>query len=67
MNSCTVRFGTISAKAGSSSREKNIQRANRKMNKHRYLLRLAKDLKMASIDSYGFSVEMGLALARKAR
>jgi four helix bundle protein len=41
------------------SREKDdlLQQANRRVNSTRYLLRLAKDLKLMSIDSYGFSVE----------
>jgi hypothetical protein len=41
------------------SREKDnlLQQANRKINSTRYLLRLAKDLKLMSIDSYGFSAE----------
>ena len=34
-----------------------LQYANRKVNSTRYLLRLAKDLKLMSIDSYGFSAE----------
>lgn len=41
------------------SREKDalLQQANRRINSTRYLLRLAKDLKLMSIDSYGFSAE----------
>lgn len=41
------------------SRDKGdlLQQANRKINSTRYLLRLAKDLKLMSIDSYGFSAE----------
>jgi hypothetical protein len=41
------------------SRDKSdlLQQANRKINSTRYLLRLAKDLKLMSIDSYGFSAE----------
>lgn len=34
-----------------------LQQANRKINSTRYLLRLAKDLKLMSVDSYGFSAE----------
>lgn len=34
-----------------------LDQASRKVNSTRYLLRLAKDLKMMSIDSYGFSAE----------
>ena len=34
-----------------------LQAANRKVNSTRYLLRLAKDLKLLTTDAYGFSVE----------
>ena len=34
-----------------------LQTANRKVNSTRYLLRLAKDLRLLSVDSYGFSAE----------
>jgi len=34
-----------------------LEQASRKVNSTRYLLRLAKDLKLMSIESYGFSAE----------
>ena len=34
-----------------------LQQANRKINATRYLLRLAKDLRLLSVDSWGFSVD----------
>jgi len=34
-----------------------LQQANRKINSTRYLLRLAKDLRLMSVDSWGFSAE----------
>lgn len=34
-----------------------LERASRKVNSTRYLLRIAKDLKLMSIDAYGFSAE----------
>jgi len=38
-------------------REPILQDANRKANHLRYLLRLAKDLKLLSVDSYGYAAE----------
>ena len=34
-----------------------LEQASRKVNSTRYLLRMAKDLKLMSIDAYGFSAE----------
>jgi hypothetical protein len=34
-----------------------LEAASRKVNSTRYLLRMAKDLKLMSVDSYGFSAE----------
>ena len=34
-----------------------LELANRKVNSTRYLLRMAKDMKLMSIDSYGYSTE----------
>lgn len=38
-------------------KEQLLQAASRKVNATRYLLRLAKDLHLMSVESYGFSVE----------
>jgi hypothetical protein len=48
---------TLVEAAYSRDKEDLLQHANRKINSTRYLLRLAKDLKLMSIDSYGFSAE----------
>ena len=38
-------------------KESLLLEANQKINSLRYLLRLAKDLKLMTVDSYGFSAE----------
>jgi hypothetical protein len=43
--------------AYSRDKEELLERANRKVNSTRYLLRLAKDLQLMSVDAYGFSAE----------
>jgi hypothetical protein len=48
---------TLVEAAYSREKEDLLQEANRKINSTRYLLRLAKDLKLMTIDSYGFSAE----------
>jgi hypothetical protein len=48
---------TLVEAAYSRDKEDLLTQANRKINSTRYLLRLAKDLKLLSIDSYAFSAE----------
>jgi len=48
---------TLVEAAYSRDKDELLQRANRKINSTRYLLRLAKDLKLMSMDAYGFSAE----------
>ena len=43
--------------AYSSDKRQRLEQANLKTNTLRYLLRLAKDLHLLSLDSYGFAVE----------
>jgi hypothetical protein len=43
--------------AYSSSKEGLLEEANRKINGTRYLLRLSKDLRLLTMDSYGFAAE----------
>jgi len=50
-------MNTLVEAAYSREKETLLQDANRKINSIRYLLRLAKDLKLMTIDSYGFSAE----------
>ena len=48
---------TLVEAAYSSNKKGLLDVANRKVNAIRYLLRLAKDLKLMTLDSYGFSAE----------
>lgn len=48
---------TLVEAAYTRNKEKHLEEASRKVNATRYVLRLAKDLRLMSIDSYGFSVE----------
>lgn len=48
---------TLVEAAYSRDKAELLQMANRKINSTRYLLRLAKDMRLMSIDSYGFSAE----------
>ena len=48
---------TLVEAAYSSQKKGLLDSANRKVNAVRYLLRLAKDLKLMTIDSYGLSAE----------
>jgi hypothetical protein len=41
----------------STRKEETLHEATRKINSVRYLLRLAKDLKLLTVDSYGFAAE----------
>ncbi|MEP6540018.1 MAG: diversity-generating retroelement protein Avd [Bryobacteraceae bacterium] len=43
--------------AYASSKDELLTQANRKINSTRLLLRLAKDLKLLSLDAYGFAAE----------
>ena len=43
--------------AYTSQKESTLIAANRKLNAIRYLLRMAKDLRLMSIESFGFAVE----------
>jgi hypothetical protein len=43
--------------AYSTRKEEMLHEATRKINSVRYLLRLAKDLKLLTVDSYGFAAE----------
>lgn len=44
--------------AYSATKGELLAQANRKINSTRYLLRLAKDLKILSLESYGFAAEL---------
>ncbi len=49
---------TLLVEAAYAKRKSDLlEQASRKVNSTRYLLRIAKDLKLMSIDSYGFSAE----------
>ena len=48
---------TLVEAAYSTDKTDLLSQANRKVNSTRYLLRLAKDLKLMSTESYGFSAE----------
>jgi hypothetical protein len=43
--------------AYSASKERLLEEANRKINGIRYLLRLSKDLRLLTVDSFGFAAE----------
>jgi hypothetical protein len=43
--------------AYSANKEPVLEEANRKINGIRYLLRLSKDLRLLTVDSYGFAAE----------
>jgi hypothetical protein len=43
--------------AYSATKERLLEEANRKINGIRYLLRLSKDLRLLTVDSYGFAAE----------
>ena len=43
--------------AYSSSKERCLDEANRRINGTRYLLRLSKDLRLMTVDSYGFAAQ----------
>ena len=50
-------LGTVVEAAFANSKEELLRAANGNVNRTRYLLRLAKDLNLMSVDSYGFSAE----------
>ncbi len=50
-------LGALVEAAYSVRKDELLQTANRKVNSTRYLLRLAKDLKLMTMDSYAFSAE----------